>query len=116
MEYLKIEEVAGNWGISPRRLQTLCAAGKIGGAIRFGRAWMIPKDAQKPADGRTRASREALSAALPMPRKTPFLYMTNLYYAPGCGEEAAEKLVALGYTNIVEFGGVIDWMGETVSE
>jgi len=92
MEYLKIEEVAGNWGISPRRLQTLCAAGKIGGAIRFGRAWMIPKDAQKPADGRTRASREALSAALPMPRKTPFLYMTNLYYAPGCGEEAAEKL------------------------
>ncbi len=31
-------------------------------------------------------------------------------------KEAAEKLVALGYTNIVEFGGVIDWMGETVSE
>lgn len=31
-------------------------------------------------------------------------------------KEAAEKLVALGYTNIVEFGGIIYWSGETVSE
>ena len=27
-------------------------------------------------------------------------------------KEAAEKLVALGYTNIVEFGGILDWTGE----
>ena len=31
-------------------------------------------------------------------------------------KEAAEKLVKLGYTNIVEFGGILDWTGETVSE
>lgn len=31
-------------------------------------------------------------------------------------KEAAEKLVNLGYTNIVEFGGILDWTGETVSE
>ena len=31
-------------------------------------------------------------------------------------KQASEKLVALGYTNIVEFGGIIDWTGETVSE
>ena len=30
-------------------------------------------------------------------------------------KEAAEKLAALGYTNVVEFGGIIDWKGETVS-
>jgi len=29
-------------------------------------------------------------------------------------KQAAEKLVKLGYTNIVEFGGIIDWTGETV--
>ena len=29
-------------------------------------------------------------------------------------KEAAEKLVKLGYTNIVEFGGILDWKGETV--
>ena len=31
-------------------------------------------------------------------------------------KEAAEKLVKLGYTNIVEFGGILDWKGEIVSE
>ena len=31
-------------------------------------------------------------------------------------KQASEKLVALGYTNIVEFGGINDWPGETVSD
>ena len=31
-------------------------------------------------------------------------------------KEAAQKLVDIGYTNIVEFGGILDWTGETVSE
>ena len=31
-------------------------------------------------------------------------------------KEAAEKLVKLGYTNIVEFGGILDWKGETVAD
>jgi rhodanese-related sulfurtransferase len=30
-------------------------------------------------------------------------------------KEAAEKLVKLGYTNIVEFGGILDWKGEIVT-
>ena len=30
-------------------------------------------------------------------------------------KEASEKLVKLGYTNIVEFGGILDWKGEIVS-
>ena len=30
-------------------------------------------------------------------------------------KQASEKLAALGYTNIVEFGGIMDWSGETVS-
>jgi len=28
-------------------------------------------------------------------------------------KQASEKLVKLGYTNIVEFGGIIDWPGKT---
>lgn len=31
-------------------------------------------------------------------------------------KQASEKLADLGYTNIVEFGGINDWTGETVSE
>ena len=30
-------------------------------------------------------------------------------------KQASEKMVKLGYTNIVEFGGINDWTGETVS-
>ena len=30
-------------------------------------------------------------------------------------KQASEKLVALGYTNLVEFGGINDWPGETVT-
>lgn len=30
-------------------------------------------------------------------------------------KQASEKLVALGYTNIYEFGGINDWTGETIS-
>ena len=31
-------------------------------------------------------------------------------------KEASEKLVKLGYTNIVEFGGILDWKGDIVTE
>lgn len=31
-------------------------------------------------------------------------------------KQASEKLVKLGYTNIVEFGGINNWQGKTVSE
>ena len=27
-------------------------------------------------------------------------------------KQAAEKLVKLGYTNVIEFGGIKDWTGE----
>ncbi len=91
MEYIKVDEMATRWGISARRLQTLCSEGKIVGATRFGRAWMIPNDAQKPADGRKKAE-SAQNVDIPMPRKTPFLYMTDLYNTPGCAEKNIEAL------------------------
>ena len=31
-------------------------------------------------------------------------------------KQASEKLTALGYTNVYEFGGINDWPGETVKE
>ena len=31
-------------------------------------------------------------------------------------KEASEKLVKLGYTNIMEFGGILDWKGEIVTD
>ena len=96
MKYLNITDTAAKWGISPRRLQTLCAKGKVEGATRFGKAWMIPKTAQKPIDGRTKLSKEnratLLEKNMPMPRKTPFLHMTDLYSVIGSAEKSIAAL------------------------
>lgn len=92
MEYLKIDEIAKRWGIGVRRVQLLCANGKIKGAVRFGRDWMIPQDATKPADGRTKAGRALTNEDMPLPRKTPFLYMSDLYHTPGTADDIVETL------------------------
>ena len=92
MEYLKIDEVAEKWGIGVRRVQLLCMNGRIGGAVRFGRDWMIPRDAQKPVDGRTKAARHIANEDMPLPRKTPFLYMSDLYSAPGTADSVGANL------------------------
>lgn len=53
MDYKTPAQIAEQWGISDRRVRILCEEGKIDGAIRQGRAWRIPADAQKPVDGRS---------------------------------------------------------------
>lgn len=46
------KEAAKKWEVTPRRVQVLCAQGKVPGAVRFGVTWAIPKDTAKPKDGR----------------------------------------------------------------
>lgn len=52
MEYMSCAEAAAKWGISERRVQKLCESDHIPGAVKFSRVWLIPKDAEKPIDGR----------------------------------------------------------------
>lgn len=52
MEYLTSSEIAEKWHISRRRVSTLCAEGRIDGAIHKSNLWLIPKDAEKPEDPR----------------------------------------------------------------
>ena len=92
MDYISIDEAAKKWGLSKRFVQVLCANGRIEGAARLGRAWMIPHNAKKPIDGRTKAARSKRDADMPLPRKTPFLYMTDLYNTPGTADEVGESL------------------------
>lgn len=56
-EYITIKELSIRWGISPRRIQYMCSNNQINGAIKFGRDWAIPKDAEKPLDARFTASK-----------------------------------------------------------
>jgi len=52
MDYITVRQAVEKWGVSERWVHKLLEDGRIEGAVRFGRAWMIPKDAQKPADAR----------------------------------------------------------------
>lgn len=61
MEYMRVQEAAKRWGVSDRRVRTLCNQGKIEGVIRQGRAYLIPVDAIKPADRRRTRHKEVSS-------------------------------------------------------
>lgn len=52
MDYISIKEASEKWGISDSRIRLLCREGRIEGAIKIGRNWVIPFDAVKPIDGR----------------------------------------------------------------
>ena len=55
LDWITPQQAAEQWGISDRRVQVLCIKGQIDGAVRLGRGWLIPKNASKPPDGRTKA-------------------------------------------------------------
>lgn len=50
--YISVRDAANKWSISERRIQKFCEENRIVGVVRFGRSWAIPKDAEKPVDGR----------------------------------------------------------------
>lgn len=56
MEYMTALEAAEKWGISDRRVRILCQQGRIAGAYKDGRSYLVPMDAVKPADGRTKSA------------------------------------------------------------
>ena len=58
MEYMSAPQAAEKWGISERRVQILCSENRIPGVSKLGYMWLIPKNAEKPIDGRTKSGKE----------------------------------------------------------
>ena len=56
LEFIFAPEAAKKWGISERRVQKLCEENRILGASKLGYMWLIPKDAEKPADARRKGN------------------------------------------------------------
>lgn len=48
MEYITTKEASEKWGISTTRITILANEGRIPGAQRFGKSWLIPANATKP--------------------------------------------------------------------
>lgn len=69
MEYMDVHTAAEKWGLKERRVTALCRNGRIMGAIKQGKSWIIPETAMKPADGRRTAS--ALMDAAVSDTQTP---------------------------------------------
>ena len=104
--YQNVRETAARWGLTLRQVQHLCSDGKIPGAVRFGKAWAIPADAEKPADGRRKAAPARTQRACPvLPGNVP------VYDAGRCdvavigaghaGIEAALAAARLGLDTII---------------
>lgn len=57
MDYMTLKEASEKWGVTPRRINYYCVAGRIPGALKVATIWLLPKDAAKPIDGRTKQGR-----------------------------------------------------------
>ena len=83
---ITVKQAAEKWGVTPRRIQGLCKEGKIKGAVRWERTWMIPDHAVLPS------TNKGEEPHMPMPKKSPFLDMTGIYNEAGRAEESATLL------------------------
>lgn len=83
MDYITAGEAAKKWGVSGRSITYHLIAGRIPGAVKKGKLWLIPADAQRPANKRRcgqECAEQSLSADLfyvlaattiPMPNHDP---------------------------------------------
>ena len=84
-EMIPIKEAAVRWNITERRVATLCKDGKIVGAKKQGKRWMIPADTQKPVDqriktGAFRKTERATRRPLPIGVSNYCLASSEYYY------------------------------------
>lgn len=52
MEYLTAAEISKHWNISNRMVAYYCESGRIIGAVKKGKVWLIPINSEKPVDRR----------------------------------------------------------------
>ena len=58
MDYMTLKEASQKWNVTPRQINYLGAAGRIPGAVKMATIWLIPQNAEKPIDGRTKQGKE----------------------------------------------------------
>ena len=67
---MSVKEAAKLWNLTERRVSSLCKDGKIDGVRKQGRSWLIPMDAERPADNRVKSGiykKNVRPANLPLP-------------------------------------------------
>jgi hypothetical protein len=59
MDLMTTKQAAELWGVTMRRVQSLCEQGLIDGAEKLGEIWVLPINAEKPIDGRTKVAKQS---------------------------------------------------------
>ena len=54
MDYMTLKKASEKWGVSSRQVNYYCVEGRIPDAVKMGTVWLIPKNTEKPIDGRTK--------------------------------------------------------------
>ena len=79
MEYISIHDISKKWHMKERKVTGLCRDNRIAGARKVGKTWLIPSDALKPLDKRTK---EFENYTLEVKEET-----STLPYTPTGGED-----------------------------
>ncbi len=84
MELMAAKDAAEKWGISQRRVAVLCAENRIPDAVMVGKMWVLPADAEKPADARSDRYSKSRGAVKPFLKwaggKGQLLHEIERYY------------------------------------
>lgn len=57
MKFITTTEAGKKWGVSSRRVGVLCSEGRIPDVQKAGNTWLIPDNAEKPADARIKSGK-----------------------------------------------------------
>ena len=83
-EKITVKEAATLWNVTERRVTGLCREGKIEGAEKKGKSWLIPADTEKPADNRIKSGayiKEKIQEKLPLPADiSDYTIVSTEYY------------------------------------
>ncbi len=100
MEYLTVKEICEKWEVSERFVQQRCIEGRIEGARKFNKSWMIPDTAERPSDMRKITANVKAKANTPSEKcvevAPPYIYtpmpLMNTPFAPGGMRAAVETI------------------------
>ncbi len=101
MKFIDVREASEKWEMTERRITMLCRDGKIAGAKKEGKLWLIPGDAKKPFDGRTKEARGTVTKEKKKEKRT----MGKYFGTDGFRGKAGEELTAEHAFKIGQFLG-----------
>ncbi len=79
MKYITVKQAAEKWGINERRVRVLCEEGRVDGAYKNGRSYIIPEIASKPIDMRNRLNKDEINPVVKLKDEVNFKTYKKMY-------------------------------------